>query len=209
MTKRPIRIGLTGPIGCGKSTVAGWLREAGAVVIDADAITRDVTLRGEPALDAVLARFGDGVRRPDGTLDRAALGRIVFADRDALRDLEAIVHPAVRPRIEAAVSAAEQVGATAVVIEAIKLVEAGYAKQCDEVWLVVCDAASQRERLAARGLTEADAGDRIAAQGDLATTLRPFATRILDTSGAAEVTRTAVDEMLAAALGAHAAAGES
>jgi dephospho-CoA kinase len=204
MSPRPVRIGLTGPIGCGKSTVASWLAEAGAAVVDADAIARDVTLPGEPAMDAVIARFGAELRRPDGSLDRAALGRIVFSDPAALRDLEAIVHPAVRPRIEAAVAAAETEGAPIVVVEAIKLVEAGFAAQCDEVWLVVCDAGAQRERLARRGLTEGDAADRVAAQGDLATTLRPFATRIVDTSGEKDVTWAAVDTMLEAALVEHA-----
>ena len=99
---------MTGPIGCGKSTVAGWLGERpGVVVIDADQVAREVVEPGEPALDAVVARFGPGVLRDDGSLDRAALGRIVFADPAALRDLEAITHPAVRPRILAAIADAE------------------------------------------------------------------------------------------------------
>ena len=105
---RPVRIGLTGPIGCGKSTVAGWLGERpGVVVIDADQVAREVVEPGEPALDAVVARFGPDLLRDDGSLDRAALGRIVFADPAALRDLEAITHPAVRPRILAAIADAE------------------------------------------------------------------------------------------------------
>src|SRR5207245_1393765 len=153
-TRRSIRIGLTGPIGCGKPTVAGWLAARGAAVVDADAIAREVTNPGEPTLDAVWARFGLSVRRPDGTLDRAALGRIVFSDPSALGDLEAIIHPAVRPRIELAVGEAEGSGSRVVVIEAIKLVEAGYAAQCDEVWLVLCDPANQRERLLGRGAPE-------------------------------------------------------
>jgi dephospho-CoA kinase len=203
VTIRPLRIGLTGPIGCGKSTVAGWLADAGAAVVDADAIARDVTAPGEPALDAVIERFGPNLRQPDGTLDRAALGRIVFADEAALRDLEAIVHPAVRPRIEAAVRAAEEAGAQVVVIEAIKLVEAGYAAQCDEVWLVVCDPEAQRSRLRGRGLPEADAEERIAAQGDLAERLAPRATRVIDTSGPLEEPRSRVAALHDEALAAH------
>lgn len=187
-----LRIGITGPIGCGKSTVAGWLAETGAVVVDADRLAREVTAPGEPALAAIAARFGERFLRGDGTLDRPALGRLVFADPAALRDLEAIVHPAVRPRIAAAVAAAEGAGSDIVVIEAIKLVEAGYAAECDEVWLVTCSPDVQRERLVSRGLDDATAAERIAAQGDIASRLRSAATRVLDASGSRSEVRTAV-----------------
>ena len=143
-----VRIGITGPIGCGKSTVAGWLAARGAVTIDADAVARAVIEPGEPALALVFARFGEAVRASDGTLDRAALARIVFADPEALGDLEAIVHPAVRPRVLAAIAEAEAAGAPAVVVEAIKLVEGGLAALCDETWLVKCTPDEQRTRLA-------------------------------------------------------------
>ena len=190
-----VRIGLTGPIGCGKSTVAGWLRErADVVVIDADLVAREVLEPGEPALDAVIARFGIGLVGPDGSLDRPALGRIVFADPAALRDLEAIVHPAVRPRILDATARAAAEGAAAVVIEAIKLVEGGLAALCDEVWLVTCEPAVQRERVVARGSEPADADRRIAAQGDLTDRLRPAATRVIDTSGTLADTRAIVTD---------------
>ena len=181
--QRTFVIGLTGPIGCGKSTVAGWLKELGGVVVDADRIAREVTAPGEPALDAVIEAFGEEFMAADGSLDRAALGRVVFSDPAALATLEAIVHPAVRPRIEDAVRAAAVAGAPLVVIEAIKLVEAGHAARCDEVWLVTCDAATQRERLVGRGTNEADAETRIAAQGDIIERLRPAAGRVIDTSG--------------------------
>jgi len=180
---RTFRIGITGPIGCGKSTVAGWLAARGAFVVDADAVARAVVEPGEPALARVVERFGDAVRAPDGTLDRAALARIVFADPGALGDLEAIVHPAVRPRVLAAIEAAETVGAPAVVIEAIKLVESGLAALCDETWLVTCTPDEQRARLAGRGVAPDDAARRIAAQGDMAALLAPAVTRTLDTSG--------------------------
>ena len=181
---RSVRIGITGPIGCGKSTIAGWLGERpGVVVIDADRVARDVLDPGEPALDAVLGRFGRELLQPNGSLDRAALGRIVFADPAALRDLEVIVHPAVRPRILQAIADAEAGGASAVVVEAIKLVKGGLAELCDEVWLVTCTPDEQRARLIARGTSEADADQRIAAQGGLVDRLSPVATRLLDASG--------------------------
>ena len=153
------------------------------MVVDADAVAREVTAPGQPGHDAVLARFGDAVRAPDGTLDRAALARIVFADEDALRELEAIVHPLVRPRILAAVEAAAERNAPAVVIEAIKLVEGGLADLCDEVWWVSCQ--DQRERLTGRGMDPADANRRIAAQAGMKERVlagRPDAVEI-DTSG--------------------------
>jgi dephospho-CoA kinase len=196
-----VRIGLTGPIGCGKSTVARWLGErSGVLVIDADQVARDVLDPGEPALDAVVARFGEALIGTDGELDRASLGRIVFSDPAALRDLEAIVHPAVRPRIQAAISGAEAADADAIIIEAIKLVEGGLAKLCDEIWLVTCDPDVQRERLVGRGLPAEDAAQRIAAQTGFDERVRPAATRVIDSSGDPGATRAQVDAAFGAAI---------
>lgn len=200
---RALRIGLTGPIGCGKSHVAAHLRELGASVVDADAVARGVTSPGEPTHDAVLRHFGPAVAAADGTLDRGALARLVFNDPDRLRELEAIVHPAVRPRILAAIEAADRDEVPAVVIEAIKLVEGGLAALCDEVWLVTCDAAAQRERLALRGTEPADAERRIAAQAGLADRLRPAAARIIDTSGSILESEAAAGAAYRSALAGH------
>jgi len=152
-----IRIGITGPIGCGKSTVAGWLGELGAAVIDADDVAREVTAEGTPAAEAIAAEFGTQILRADGSLDRAALGRIVFADADALARLEGIVHPAVRPVILERMEQAATDGALAVVVEAIKLVEGGLAGLCDETWLITCAPTVQRERVMDRGASAEDA----------------------------------------------------
>jgi dephospho-CoA kinase len=200
VTRRTLRIGITGPIGCGKSTVAGWLRELGAVTIDADAVAREVVEPGEPALHAVVAAFGAGILAANGRLDRAVLGRVVFADPEALRRLEAIIHPAVRPRIVRAMREAAASGASAVVVEAIKLVEGGLGALCDETWLLTCDPAVQRARLAGRGGDPADGDARIRAQGDLPARLASAATRVIDTSGSLEETRTEVARAYTAAL---------
>ena len=199
-----LTIGLTGPIGCGKSTVARWLGDRpGVVVIDADRVARHVLAAGTPELDAVYARFGPDLRGPDGELDRAALGRVVFADREALRDLEAIVHPAVRPRILAALETAKIAAVPAVVIEAIKLVEGGLAELCDEVWLVTCGPDVQLERLVGRGSTDTEARERIAAQGDIVTRLRPAASHVLDTDDAPSTVRSRALDLLSRARAAH------
>ncbi len=197
---RTIRIGITGPIGCGKTQVMRWLAEDGVVTVDADEVARAVTAPGRPAHAAIIRRFGARVTGPDGTLDRAALGRLVFSDAGALGALEAIVHPAVRPRILEAMERAEDDGAPAVAIEAIKLVEGGLSGLCDEVWLVTCDEASQRERLLARGTPADDADRRIATQAGLVERLTPGATRVIETGGDAAATRAIVTDALRDAL---------
>ncbi len=204
--RRSIRIGLTGPIGCGKSTVARWLGELGAAVIDADRVARDVTAPGTDTLRQVAATFGTGLLRADGSLDRGALGRIVFTDPAALAALEAIVHPAVRPAIVEAIANAEREGAPAVAIEAIKLVEGGLAELCDEVWLITCARDEQAERvrarLAAQGADPGDADARIEAQDDMVRRVGPSATRVIDTTGSLDETRAHVFAAWSAAMAA-------
>jgi dephospho-CoA kinase len=194
----PVIIGLTGPIGCGKSTVGAMLAELGGVSIDADALVREVTAPGQPALRAIRERFGDGVFRPSGVLDRAVLAALVFSDARGLQDLEDIVHPGVRVLIDARLEWARRDGDPFVVIEAIKLVEGGLAQRCDEVWLIDCSPNVQRERLSARGMSEEDVERRLAAQGaDLAVRLAAHADRRIDTSGTRESVRECVEDALA------------
>jgi dephospho-CoA kinase len=197
----PAVIGLTGPIGCGKSTVAGMLGELGGAVVDADALARDVTAPGQPALNAIRARFGADVFERSGVLDRRALGAVVFTDPEALRDLEAIIHPGVRALVEERLERAGRDGDPFVVVEAIKLVEGGLAQRCHEVWLVECSIDLQRSRLAARGMEVADLERRLAVQGpDLAERLAGYAHRRIDTSGSMESLRERVEDALAELL---------
>ncbi len=199
---RAVRIGLSGPIGCGKSTIGRWLGDLGAVVIDADAVARAVSGSGTPIERAILERFGGAVESADGGVDRSALARVVFAEPAALRDLEAIVRPAVRPRIVAALDAADAAGAPAVVVEAIGLLDSGLAADCDEVWLIECDEASQRARLSGRGTPAPDAERRIRSQRGLVERLVPVATRRIDTSGEAAAVRATVEAAFVEALAA-------
>jgi dephospho-CoA kinase len=201
-TRAPL-IGLIGPIGCGKSTVAGILAERGAVVIDADQLTRDLMLPGTPVTEAIVARFGESYRRPDGSIDRASLGRLVFSDPDRLAELESIVHPAVERLGRDAIRAADAGRPTAIALEAIKLIEAGHAKWCDEVWLVVCDPETQLGRLTGRGMPEAYARQRIAAQTASLPVWRAAATHTIRTDGSLTEVSLAVNAALDETLARH------
>ncbi len=201
-TRVPL-IGLIGPIGCGKSTVAGWLAARGAAVIDADVLTREIMAPGTPIADAIVARFGAQYRRLDGSLDRAALGRLVFADPVRLGELESIVHPAVADLLEASIRAADSRGPAAIVLEAIKLVEAGHAPWCDEVWLVICDPETQLARLTGRGMDEPDASQRMVAQAVSLASWRAAATRTIRTDGPRDAVERAVEAALQEALARH------
>ncbi len=173
-------LGLTGPIGGGKSTVAALLAERGAAVIDCDRLARQVTEPGRPALADIAKRFGSAMIAADGTLDRAALARVVFRDPDELAALERIVHPRVTELVEEALTASP---AAVKVVEAIKLIEAGYDSFCDRVWIVTAPAEVRIERLIARrGMAAVAVRERVAAQSDFADKL-PLADRVLVNDG--------------------------
>jgi dephospho-CoA kinase len=186
-------VGLTGGIASGKSTVVRMLQELGAAVVDADAIVHELQAPGAPLLEAIAREFGPSVIRPDGSLDRARLGQIVFADPARRKALEAIVHPAVRERMWAEVERYRQEGRPAVVLDVPLLIEGGLYREVDEVWLVYVDRQTQLERLMARnGLTEAEAVARIGAQMDLEAK-RAYAHRLIDNRGTLAKTRAQVE----------------
>lgn len=156
-------VGLTGGIGSGKSTVSAMLAERGAVVIDADAIAREVVEPGRPAHAAVVERFGPEVVAADGALDRAAIAAIVFADRAALKDLEAITHPAVGARM-AERMAAEAGTDHVVVLDVPLLVEKGTYETAGTIVVDVDPEVAVRRLVEQRGMPEDDARRRMAAQ---------------------------------------------
>jgi dephospho-CoA kinase len=188
-------IALTGGIGSGKSTIAAHLASRGAVVVDADAIAREVVEPGERALDAVRDVFGDDVLKPDGSLDRAALGRIVFADPAMRHVLNGIVHPAILHRSHAAFQAAFAKDRNAVVVYDVPLIDARGVGEFDRVVVADAPAEVRIERLVRiRGMAEEDARSRAAAQlSD--EDRRALATDIIDTSGSLEQTLAQADAL--------------
>lgn len=155
-------IGLTGNIGTGKSVVRRMLEHLGAYGIDADALAHRVIARGAPGYPAVVEYFGKYVLKPDGEIDRARLGKIVFSDLEALAKLESIIHPLVRQGADYLIRRATQ---PVIVVEAIKLLESSMAKQCDSIWVVYAPPEIQLARLLKnRGMNEKDARQRINSQ---------------------------------------------
>jgi len=158
-------IGLTGGIASGKSSVAALLERLGAAVVDADRLAREVVEPGEEALARIVDCFGAGVLNGDGTLNRAALAQIVFADPAARRTLEGITHPAIRRRAEERLARLREAGVETAFYMAPLLFEAGTAANFSEIWVVYLDPETQLQRLMARdGLDREGAQARIASQ---------------------------------------------
>jgi dephospho-CoA kinase len=191
-----LRIALTGGIATGKSYVLDRFRERGIPCLDADQLAHGVTAAGTEATQAIAGRFGAAVLDPTGAVDRKRLGAIVFADPDARRDLEAIVHPAVYRAISAGVRAFELIGEARIVVVDIPLLyETGHAEQFDKVIATVCPPDMQLARLKARGLTDAEARQRLAAQMP-AVDKAARADYMIRTDGTFEETNAQVDRIL-------------
>ncbi|GAA4366110.1 dephospho-CoA kinase [Nocardioides caricicola] len=188
-----MRVGLTGGIGSGKSTVAAILAELGAVVIDADRLAREVVAKGTPGLEQVVAAFGPEILTPEGDMDRAKVGEIVFNDEARRKVLEGIVHPLVFERYAELEASAPKDG---VVIHDIPLLaESGRADTFDAVVVVDVPAEVQVERLARdRGMSREDAEARIAAQATREQR-RAIATYVIDNTGTREDLRQRVTEV--------------
>ncbi|MEI2775852.1 MAG: dephospho-CoA kinase [Tetrasphaera sp.] len=193
-----LRVGLSGGIGSGKSSVAAQLRELGAVIVDADRIAREVVAPGTDGLAAVIDRFGAAVRAPDGTLDRAALAGIVFADPGALRDLEAITHPLIFAETDRQLAAVPE--DKIAVHDMPLLVEKQMSAAYHLVIVVLADAEVRVRRLVEhRGLAEADARARIRAQADDGAR-RAAADVLLDNDGSPADLEAATTQLYAARL---------
>jgi dephospho-CoA kinase len=185
-------VGLTGGIGSGKSTVAELLRSRGAVVVDADAIAREVVEPGMPALAAIAQRFGDDVIRPDGTLDRPALAKKAFVDDESRKALEAITHPAIGELFLQRVAAAPLDGV--VVHDVPLLVESIRGYKYDAVIVVEAPREVRLERLETRGVPRADAEARMAAQAT-DEERRAVATWVVDNGGELGALEVQVDKI--------------
>ena len=188
-------IGLTGGIASGKSSVARMLEQMGAAIIDADLLAREVVAPGEPAYQAIVEAFGNGILNPDRTIDRGALGKLVFADPGARRRLESITHPAIGRRAEERLGELRLQGTPVAFYVAPLLVEAGVTSRVDEIWVVYVDEETQVRRLMAR-----DGADREEAIRKIATQMpmdekKKFGKVVIDNRGTPEETERQVGDI--------------
>lgn len=192
-----LRLGLTGGIASGKSAVAAMLRDLGFPVLDADSLAHKIIEPGQTAYNEVLREFGPSIKDGQGSVDRAKLAALVFTDRARLDRLNAIVHPRVAEAVLRQFDEwARQVKRDAAFVEAALLVESGIHKKLDGLVVAWCEPEQQLERLAARGLSEAEARRRIAAQMPVEEKLR-LATEKIDCSGSLAETRHQVEALAA------------
>lgn len=185
-----MNIGLTGGIASGKSTVSAQLAELGAAVVDADRIAREIVEPGSPILADIATRFGQALLLPDGSLDRKALGAIVFADEGKRKELESIMHPAIRAIMKQRMTELERDQPTRLVVVDVPLLfESGLAPMFERTLLVYVPPATQLQRLMARdGSTEEEAASRLQSQMPI-DRKRELADIIIDNSGSLERTK--------------------
>ena len=189
-------LGITGNIACGKTVVGQMLLELGVEKhIDADELVHQLYLSGQPIARAVAEAFGPDVMAEDGSVDRQALGALVFRDAEAMRRLEAIVHPAVgRAMFEQLASVSDN---GIVVIDAVKLLEGGSGALCQSKWLITCPEEQEMARLITRnGLSEDEARARIQAQPSVERRL-PLVDEVIDNGGSLAETRRQVEAAFA------------
>lgn len=192
----PRIIGLTGNIACGKTAVGHMLLELGAEhYIDADATVHSLYEQGQPIAKQVAASFGPSVMAADGSVDRKALGAVVFHDAEAMRRLERIVHPAVGVALMNALAQVSPSGIA--VLDAVKLLEGNSGKLCQSKWIVVCPEEQELTRLIRRnGYSEQEAWARIHAQAPVAERL-PLVDEVIDNGGSLQETRKQVEAAFA------------
>jgi len=194
-------IGLTGGIASGKNLVARILERLGAVVIDADQLAREVVVPGTASYNAIINKFGREIMNADGTIDRKALGTIVFADSTARKYLEQITHPAIRKLAENRLAEERRKGTEIVFYMAPLLIEAGIASSVDEVWIVYADEKTQLERLMMRdGIGRDEAMQKIAAQIPIEEKVK-LGNVIVDNRGTEEETAERVNQLWEALRG--------
>ena len=187
------KIGLTGGIASGKSTVSSYLKQKGIWVVDADAVSRELTQPGGAAIPAIQSTFGDEYILPDGALDRKKMGALVFADASKRETLNALLHPMILSEINRRMEAA---GGKLAVVDAALLIETGLYRQVDEIWLVTVDKDTQLRRLMQRdGFSAAEAASRIRSQMPTEQK-KKYADRCIDNSGELSETYRQVDEIL-------------
>jgi dephospho-CoA kinase len=187
------KVGLTGGIASGKSTVTDMLRNLGATVIDTDAIAKEMTAPGQPACQEIAAKFGPQVIKNDGSLDRVRLARIIFRDANEKEWLESLLHPLIRQRVKELTELAAATGQKIIVYDVPLLFETGWQEWVDEVWTAYVPATMQAERLAVRdGLAKEDIDARLSAQWPIERKAAQ-ADRIINNEGTRETTQRQVE----------------